>query len=566
MSDGVTLFRDRIAAQRLLVDQWKQPAEPLLFETLRAIDYLFCKELFFPEDCGNDFEGLICSYGVNNVLNRMIPDQLKDDAFRLFPSKISIQDQADNFLLHAGILAMSERLSGWIDEGLVSVRLDVLNKTLPSGIDKVLVLKSHSPGMFKEIVSHRHREWVSDFQVACDVEWERSLQERLTYLRPILERNVATFQDWGMTYATTREIDDYFFECGQIYLRRMWSQDLIGLEELLGGNQFNEYLGLLTALSARAQKHLCYASILKAKKPRLHLRNLLTSYSIYNDLVRELADQLDGDVAHIRDLLRSLTLDPGNKEVHTASDETTWAPVVQVNSNFCILPLYGLEINPFFFLLSDLEKRHSKDWFRAANNREKRWLGELKLFFQPERWQVVNRNVRLKMNGKDLTDIDFMVFDADRNQLGIFQLKWQGPITVDNRARRSAGRNLLEQGNLWIERVLNWLELNCISELGKRAGLKLDGQTKVKLFVIARYNAFFTGFSRQDLRATWADWNHFMKVRVQNLDCSVFELADILLKEAESISNSFGGESYVLPLSDTAVLLNPKSEPKHVQK
>jgi hypothetical protein len=564
-SDGPGVLRERIALQREFVDRWKQPVEPLLFETLRAIDRVFCEELFPVSSLEaretSDFISTL-GWGVNHALARMMPDQLSDGPFQYFPSDAQTQAQADELLLHAGILERAERLSGWLDEGLVTSKCRTLSSALPSGIRQILVLRTNRPSMYRELISDAHRKWVSDLQVHVDRRWEEELGERHAELLPLLEKCVDVHDSWGMKYRTTKSIDDHFVECGQIYLRRMWSGDLLGLEDKLGGHQFNEYLGVLVALAARAQKHLCMATVLKRRRPELDLRNLLTTFSPYEEFVSLLAISLDAERQHIERLLISLTLAPSNRDVHTRSGETAWAPVVRSSRDFCLLPLYGLEINPFLFLLKDLEARHPDDWFRAANKREDRWLRELTLIFGPQRWSTVERNVKLRSNGRTVTDVDFLAYDKTSNELAIFQLKWQRPVGMDNRARRSAGRNLVNQGNKWVEAVSTWLGLHGARELAVRAGIEVLPDLRIRLFVVARYNAFFSGFAEHDSRAVWTDWNHLSRVRLESPRASVFELADLLIEQMEALASSLAGESYVIPIQDLAVILNPKTEPE----
>jgi hypothetical protein len=303
------------------------------------------------------------------------------------------------------------------------------------------------------------------------------------------------------------------------------------------------------------------ATILKRRRPELDLRNLLTTFSPYEEFVALMAASLDAETQHIEELLTSLTLAPLNRDVHTKSGEAAWAPVVRSSRDFCLLPLYGLEINPFLFLLTDLEARYPDDWFRAANRREGRWLTELAMIFGLPRWSTVERNVKLRSNGKTVTDIDFLAYDKTSNELAIFQLKWQRPVGMDNRARRSAGRNLVTQGNKWVESVSIWLGLHGARELAVRAGIEVLPELRVRLFVVARYNAFFSGFADQDSRAVWTDWIHLSRVRLESPRASVFELAHLLTEQAEALASSFARESYVIPVQDLAVILNPKTEP-----
>jgi hypothetical protein len=427
-------------------------------------------------------------------------------------------------------------------------------------MDSVLVLKSEHPSLYHEVVSMTHRKWMCDLMSEHDREWEKRLEQRHEAILPDLARHLDVFSGWGMAYSTTKEIDDYFLEWGQVYLRRMWSQDLVGLEDPFEGNQFRDYLGVLAALAGRAQKHICFASMLKQQHPHLDLRNLLTTFAPYDSFVVLLSDHLDADALQIERLLRSLTLDPTNRDAHTLSAETAWAPIVRCSESTLLLPLYGLEINPFLFLLRDLRTRHPEAWFTAANNREKRWLIELRTLFGSERWITID-SPKLWEAGRTVTDIDFVAYDRENNELGLFQLKWQQPVGMDNRTRRSAGKNLVTEGNKWVVSVHNWLQTHGDEEVSRRLGIITKPRIRVVLFVIARYNVLFSGFDARDNRACWADWNHFVKVRTEHPIGSLLRLAEELNTQIQTILTSSKHESYAFAIMDLAVILNPTSEP-----
>jgi hypothetical protein len=146
MSDeALTILGEKIEEQKRLLEHWRRPVEPLLFETLRAIDNLFFEELFYPAGSPDRVplpQYTMSSWGVNKALSLMFPDELPGGPFRLFRSTRETQAQADEFLLQCGILQRAETLYGWLQEGLVSARFDRLPAPLRSGIDTVLVLKS----------------------------------------------------------------------------------------------------------------------------------------------------------------------------------------------------------------------------------------------------------------------------------------------------------------------------------------------------------------------------------------------------------------------------------------
>ena len=253
-------------------------------------------------------------------------------------------------------------------------------------------------------------------------------------------------------------------------------------------------------------------------------------------------------------------MDSTNRDVHTLSPDTAWAPVVRATHDNYMLPMYGLEINPFLFLLTDLQAKYPKEWSAAANNRERRWFTDLRSLFPPTRWQV-KENLKLREGSKTVTDIDFIAYDTRFNELAVFQLKWQQPVGVDNRRRRSAGKNLVSGADAWVTAVGAWNDKHGLDELVGRAGLSAKPGLRLHVFVIARYNAFFSGYAGKSCEAVWADWNHLMKARYEKPEASLSELADTLKTQVAAIAASHPGESYAVPLFDVAVILNPKSEP-----
>lgn len=558
---AATLIQGAIGEQRAYLDLWRRPSEAILFEVLRAIDRVNCEELFVSNastDAGANLQHLLAGWGVNHALSRTMPQRLAEGLFRLFRSEQSTQAKADEFLTQCGTLAVAELVEGVIADGMVRAALHVPGREGRSGIRQVLVLRSENHSLLYDNVARQHRKWFSDVTMTHDERWEAELSERYRAISPDLERSVGRFQDWGISYSTNDRIDDFFSECAQVYLRRMWSQDLVGPDERFGGHQFRDFLGVLVGVAGRAQKHLCFASLLARRHPELDLRNLLTTFAPCEEFVQGLARQLGAETMKVESLLESLTLSPENCALHTESSDVAWAPIVRASQRNYILPLYGLEINPFLFLLKDLQAKYPGDWDVAANNRERRWLQELKAIFPRPRWTVAERCPKLRDEGRVTTDLDFVAFDETRNEAALFQLKWQVPVGVDSRARRSAGRNFVSEGNKWIQAVQAWLSKYGIAELGKRAGVPMRSDTKVNLFVIGRYRSSFSGFDGHRREATWADWNHLVRVRSEEPEGSIAALT-VALRARKSDNGALAKDSMVIPLRDLAIVLNPRA-------
>ncbi len=318
---------------------------------------------------------------------------------------------------------------------------------------------------------------------------------------------------------------------------------------------------MVSALCGVALETLAVA-ILRARHPSVHIRNLLTTHCPRESFVESLAHYMDADLSEVRDILTSFILTADNLEEHTKGGDVTWAPIVQASTDTLILPTYGIDINPFLFLLTDLRYRHEKDWFRVANNREGRWLQEIESLFETPRWQTHSRNLRLREGSKELTDIDFAAYNKTSNELALFQLKWQHPVGMDNRGRRSAGKNLVGESNRWVITVISWLERHGVIELMKRLGFDDSHSPSVHLFVLGRYHVHLSGYDSRDGRAIWSDWAHFRRACAEGTTtATVTQLATMLESAVEQSRAMKGGESMMFPVGNLSVVLNPTQVP-----
>lgn len=544
-----------IRQQRSLVDRWNQPKSPLLFELVRALDNLFVGDMMEPPsiDLSETAARSIRSFGANAALAMMVPDELHLENFTLFPSRPQIQRQADNFLFHCGILQRALKCRHELFHGLLNPTLRNFKNQRDKAIGILLELHPKSAEYKSEHIAYRSREWLQDLQYEADRPMEEALEKEHYAVLPELVKNVQKYQDWGIAYQTSREIDDYFLEWGRLYLRRMWGQDLIGLDDRIGPSQYNEYLGVLVGLAGRAQKHLCYASILSRRHPELDHRNLLTTFAPYHEFLYSLAKHLDADQIQVQQICESLTLSPFNKITHTASGDTAWAPLVRSSQSHIILPLFGLEHSPFRFLLRDLKAKYASDWFSAANRRESRWQSELKDVFSSRRWRVVARGVNLKHDGRVLTDIDFLAFDEQKNAALLFQLKWQDPVGLDDKAKFSAARNFEREGNRWVEATSRWLETYGSKELGARTETRLNSETSIQLIVIGRYTGPLLSTGGLDQRACWTDWATFLQSVSSGSLMSLDQLCQDLNRRQQAVADPFFDESYAFPIGKLTV-------------
>lgn len=554
MKNPVDLLHQAIEDERYVLRGYEKPSEALTFEMLRAIDYVFCRELI-PELQSLDTPELqmesISKHAINAALQRVLPTELKSDAPRLFASNTRTAEQTDEFLLRMGCLTIAEKQLNLLRSGTLKGQIE---QRKLKGM-KLLILSVNDKTAYREQIGLQGLNWLSEMAVVEDRPKEEALElrhlkilPRLTkYLRNNLPPEEPPFDG----------VDDYFRNWAVLYLRRMSFRDMLDDDDQFGGRPYSAYIAVLEALSAISQQRLCYAALWNKDNPEIGIRNLMTGGALYEDLVEGVANFLQATRKEVSELLDHLTLSPQNSRDHLERGMPTFAPVVRTSQNLVVLPMYGLELNPFAFLWTELRRRYEKEWFDAANRRESRWVSQLRAQFSPSRWKCTD-GVKIRRDGKVVTDIDFVAHDTDCNSVILFQLKWQQPFMNDDKLRRNNASNLIRDSNKWIADVVNWIAAVGMTGVKERLSIRSDGDLSIHLVVLGRYYAHFTAAEDHDARAVWCDWGNFLRQRTHNPNASAHELVGLLHESVEQAAAQVEPDSFFFPLGDIVVLVNPK--------
>lgn len=549
--------------ERAYRDAYGPASEPVAFEVARAADNLLMGDLlgFAPKGKLDRMELAIREWGINDAFARMIPPDQGSAPFRLFPSRPENQAQVDDFLFSCGAIRLGEKMLAWLREGLVSG--DYREHHDPDiGPLKVLVLTTADPSLGDEIVNRMWLRWDADGKVRAGRSREAALMAEHRKLEPQLERMCGLIRDAFPVYDEAYALLGLFEDQAAHYLERMFGRDLFGPDDVIGGFPFRDYLAAVRVLSGMQHLHLAAFRILHARHPSLDVRNLLAwpcSAEITTGLV---ARSLDCTVEDAALLLQPLTMSGENAARHGAIGDSVWPALIRASRNTFIHPLFGLDVNPYLFLLTNLRHDHRADWDRAANGREGRWQSEFAEVLDGSRYdQVRAKGLLLRKEGRHITDVDFAAYDRNSGDLMLVQLKWQHPFDADDKTRRSMARNLVVGGNQWIEVVTGWLTEHGAEEMVKRLGFALGASPRPRLFVLARYGAQFSGRADRDERATWTSWPHFKKAWRHTSRRSARDLAHFIRRDATEVKRRHKGVATTFKVGDLGVLLNPSRAP-----
>lgn len=135
----------------------------------------------------------------------------------------------------------------------------------------------------------------------------------------------------------------------------------------------------------------------------------------------------------------------------------------------------------------------------------------------------------------------------------MFQLKWQDPVGLNDKAKLSAARNFEHGGNKWVAATLGWLEAYGTVELGVRANVQLDSQTVVLLVVKGRYTGPLLSAEGLDQRAAWTDWVTFLQSISSGALVTLNKLCQNLIQRQQAVADPGFNDSYAFPIRNMTV-------------
>lgn len=314
-------------------------------------------------------------------------------------------------------------------------------------------------------------------------------------------------------------MDEYYERLGILFAQTRFGQDSFDGEVLFGGQSFNVYRATVGVLVGWMLKHGDFCSELLIKRPEIKPQNIFTIFSTVDELIAQLSAALDVDGHVAEQALLMLSMGPEHKATGIVTPGGPAAPFVQIGQRRLLRSYRGILDAPFFYMLRNLKHYYRKDWDSAVDQREKAFRDELYGVFQNAALVKINRSVDLKVQGQVVSDLDAVVFDPRSGVLGLFQLKWQDPFGPSMTERASRKSNFLKNAERWISIVTAWMAGRPLVEIGREIGLRRDLAEKlrtVRLFVLGRNFAHFSGTDEIDKRAAWGHWSQVLRLVVEN--------------------------------------------------
>ncbi|MDF3089937.1 MULTISPECIES: hypothetical protein [Burkholderia cepacia complex] len=393
-----------------------------------------------------------------------------------------------------GIIQHGRRIAQCAAMGIGEISMDDRGEFNIKFPTKLMDNSGHEADVFERLVLESQQRFGSIMKTKPFQKLEKEVEEKLSEL----------VYPWGthfIGYNADPLLDDYFYGLAYHHMRLQDGFDSFHYALKFGGIRYQHYMLALTFVVSTYIRHEKFAEVLANKNQSTKLENVLTITSDITQFVKDLQTAVNYFGSAYEDF-EELKMDDAKTVFNVLScgrhsTDLVSAPgspmplIVQCSDQGFIRCLAGARSEPVRYLLEALRHHFPLDYDRNQCSREgslqkaiKRILGKAftHLNFQD--------NLKAKMAGKFLTDIDLVVIEKNTGIVLLCQLKHQDLYGFNLHAEKIRGERLVGQTQEWLIAVDRWLEE--IGMDGLRNSLRLGNDVptlQVHRLVISKHFA-----------------------------------------------------------------------------
>lgn len=360
---------------------------------------------------------------------------------------------------------------------------------------------SESRCLFRELFVHEK------FQ-----EIEKEVNEKLYEL-------VYPFMEHYIGYDADPILDAYFFGLASHEVSLQEGYDTYHYAVKFGGIRVQHYMLALTYIISNSIRHERFAEALVKKSPEVKLENVLTMSADVDPFIESLRDAVNYfgskdedfeeiDLTQAKQIFNVLTYDRDSLDLIDAPGSPH--PLsVRCSETGVIRALFGAHSEPVRYLLESLRFHYPKDYDRNQAGREASSQRAIRRVLN-EAFQDLDylENVKMRLNGRVLSDIDLVVLDRKTGTVLLFQLKHQELYGSDLHSKLVRNKRLRNQVRDWMSTVDSWVSTLGLEGVKKALQLKKGWSQDFQIFriVISRHFAYSLKGIVSGENSAYANW------------------------------------------------------------
>lgn len=485
----------------------------ILAEATRAVDYWTLDSVAQMDPSALSPPDLqILQWGWNELTARTLLPLGTPAGVPLGESTVDAQFAAMTLLHQFGRAALLRRTAEIVEAGLLTVRRDggdvhVQGGAKTAGLQAADILER----------SKLERIWDRLFTPADDLK-RFKLDDELDARMAALTFPWPTPRGVMMGYDAEPEIDDHFSAVALSLLDEWRTEAGLHPGTRLGGVTGADLTAVAGWLIGLHLKHIRFTMLAVRRFPEISFRQSLTIWKERSLLVEGLLAYTPLKESTIRECLDLIALRPEDRQRLSRFTHHFRPLLIDLGNGFDLYPVSSADENPFSTIRRLLEWRDSSMTNRFSAPREAWMRRDLYALFQGNRYRCVEDNIKVRRDGRIVTDIDAAIYDVVSREVALFQIKWQDFDANEVRALRSKAKNFVEGVDLWADEVGAFVER--AGETKLRQCLRLRSSEAiggVHLFGLSRAAARFRGYGYElrNQQVAVSSWPQFCRVRFE---------------------------------------------------
>ncbi|WP_375790738.1 hypothetical protein ACE102_25690 [Bradyrhizobium sp. vgs-9] len=330
--------------------------------------------------------------------------------------------------------------------------------------------------------------------------------------------NVFIYREHFMGYEADPMLDEYYFSVAWSRLVTARGFDSFNERREFGGITFLKYTLAAAFVNSLCLKHEAFCRAMVRKHPEIRMEDILTISADRAELIESIRDALNAIGRHFlhytttteeqaTQIYEIIAATPRNAELLDGAAPALPC-IIEFSQDGIIQCLFGRH-RQMEFLLGSLRRAFRKEFDSNQRLREGSFQSSVERLLTGSFPDLeMRRNVRLRRDGKDLTDIDLAVIDRQQGYLLLIQLKFQDSAASDFRVDASRMKYFRDESVRWLEVVSGWLEAT--NEQNLRATFRIPRSLQIKRIrklVLGRHHAWSLRSARLDDDTSFATWD-----------------------------------------------------------
>jgi hypothetical protein len=340
-------------------------------------------------------------------------------------------------------------------------------------------------------------------------------------LHQLANENVFVFKDYFIGYNAHPTLDDHFFGLAYSFVSLSPGFDSFRFDLKFGGVSYIKYMLAVVYLYSLALKHEWFCLALLRKHPEIDPRNILTISAEKEGFIANFAEALNvyGPSFDGFTFTTSAELETIYKVLSARRDcidvlKPNGAPIpmlLEFSDTSVLRCLAGAQESPIRVLLNGLRHHFPDDYNINQQTREASFQRAIERILQGGfDGLAFKRNVVLKDQGRDLTDVDLVVAEESSNTVLLFQIKAQDSYGSELNARLNRSKRFAEGSRRWVDVTKEWVSRTDAHELRNRFGMRRSPEApNVRLVVLSRFFAHFGFEEETPTDVTYCTWSQF---------------------------------------------------------